>query len=225
MHICKDTYYGYRTEFFRTNDATGASAAMRTPSTSINSSTQFREDGLPLDITYTVDENADLVSDSHSVNDLGSNTGPMIGTIGGFGGKFGNSNVPASFTTPGGLNLNNSGDAFVGSGANTGSSTTYNKYARSAVKKVITSSGSFSLVQKSGDNADSFSERDTSSLPDPAWFSGNPARYVMITTWDGAKRYSPSDVDVYDFDNSALGEYKKPPKEGSESLINFVGDA
>lgn len=228
MHICKDTYYGYRTDAFWTNDATGASAAMRAPSTSINSSTQFREDGLPLDITYTADENAVLAADSHYVSSLGGNTGPMIGTIGGFGGKFGNSNVPASFTTPGGLNLNNSGDAFVGSGANTGSSTTYNKYARSAVKKVITSSGSFSLVQKSGDNADSFSERDSTYPPDPVWFSNDPyapARYVMIATWDGAKRYSPSDLNLYDFDNSALGEYKKPPKEGSESLINFVGDA
>ena len=70
-----------------------------------------------------------------------------------------------------------------------------------------------------------FSELDSANLPDPAWFSNSPARYVMIATWDGAKRYSPSDVNVYDFDNSALGEYKKPPKEGNESLINFVGDA
>ena len=149
-------------------------------------------------------------------------------TWGGFAGKFGSSTVPASFTTPGGLSLNNSGDAFIGSGANTGSVTTYNKHARSAIKKVITSSGSFSLVQKSGDNADSFSERDSTYPPDPVWFSNDayaPARYVMITTWNGVKRYSPSDLNVYDFDNSTLGEYKKPPKEGNESLINFVGDA
>ena len=225
MHVCKDTYYGSRDESFRTNDATGASAGMRLPSTSINENTLFREDGLALNVTYTVSENAELSSDTHTVNYLGSNTGPMIGNIGGFAGKFGGSTVPASLTTPGGLSLNNSGDAFIGSGANTGSVTTYNKYARSAVKKVITSSGSFSLVQKSGDNADSFSERDTSNLPDPAWFSDAPARYVMISTWDGAKRYSPSDLNVYDFDNSTLGEYKKPPKEGNESLINFVGDA
>ena len=93
------------------------------------------------------------------------------------------------------------------------------------MKKVITSSGSFSLVQKSGDNADSFSERDTANMPDPAWFSDAPTLYVMITTWNGVKRYSPSDLNVYDFDNSALGEYKKPPNEGNVSLINFVGDA
>ena len=228
IHICRDTYYGYRTEAFWTNDATGAAASMRAKIPPADENTQFREDGLPLDITFTVGENAELTSDAHYVGDAGGNTGPMIGTIGGFSGKFGSTSVPASFTTPGGLNLTNSGDAFVGTAPNEGVVTTYNKYARSAIKKVITSSGSFSLVQKSGDNADSFSERDSTYPPDPAWFSNDPyapARYVMIATWNGAKRYSPSDLNLYDFDNSALGEYKKPPKEGNESLINFVGDA
>ena len=229
MHVAKDRFYGSRDEVFWTNDATGANVAMRAPTSLFDSNTQYREDGLPLNIPYAAGEDADLTSDTYVVNYAGSNTGPMLGTIGGFSGKFGSTSVPAGFTTPGGLSLSGSGAAFVGTAPNSGGSpTTYSKHARSAIKKVITSSGSFSLVQKSGDNADSFSERDSTYPPDPVWFSNDayaPSRYVMIATWNGVKRYSPSDLNVYDFDNSTLGEYKKPPKEGNESLINFVGDA
>lgn len=232
IHVCETMYYGSNAESYFTTTGTGAYHHVRVAASEISGSTKYRSDGTPIGVTFTASPGSANYSDTYTLiygslfDSQGDGCGlPAMGTVGGFGGKFGSTTVPPSITTPGNLTLQSEDAAFAGNRPYSGSSTTYGKYSRTAKKKVVTSHGDFDLVKKAGTNPDEFPEQSASFQPDPLWFSDVPTSYALIQTWDGGRRYSPSDLGTYDFNNSLLGPYSAPGQTGNEPLINFIGDA
>lgn len=95
---------------------------------------------------------------------------------------------------------------------------------RRATKRMVTSSGSYSLRKNSG--IDEFYAQTVAASLDKAWFGADPCACVYVATWDGGKRFMPPDLNTYEIDSgySSFGEYGAPPV-GMEMTLNFVGDA
>ena len=81
------------------------------------------------------------------------------------------------------------------------------------------------VVNLSTDSGENYFDSDYARSPDYAFFhsEGYPV-YLLIRSWNGKLRYSPSKLNETDFDNSKFGEYR-PHASLREFSINFVGDA
>lgn len=95
---------------------------------------------------------------------------------------------------------------------------------RRATKRMVTSSGSYSLRKNAG--VDEFATQTVAASLDRAWFGPDPCACVHVATWDGGKRFMPPDLNSYEIASgySSFGDYGDPPV-GLEMTINFVGDA
>ena len=144
------------------------------------------------------------------------------GTFGGFGGGYGASSLPASFTWRDGWPARDSDKAvspFLPLNLSSSSSGKHNGTSR---KFIVCESGVVPLQLESGEN---YFDADTERSPDYLFFNaeGRPV-YPLIQSWNGAMRYSPSKLNATDFDSSKFGEYA-PHAQQREFTINFVGDA
>ena len=144
------------------------------------------------------------------------------GSFGGFGGAYGSSFLPASFAWR---------DDWPESGSNKVMSPFFplsmSSYVSSkqsgACKKFLVCSDE--VVNLSTDSGENYFDSDYARSPDYAFFhsEGYPV-YLLIRSWNGKLRYSPSKLNETDFDNSKFGEYR-PHASLREFSINFVGDA
>lgn len=190
----------------------------------------WRDDGMPLNFPY--ENTGEFPTDSASEdaffelpNTSGSQFGGLIkGTFGGFGGKFGRSSVPHSFTTPDGYEGNDTTLAEIQPHA--GSNIKYQNYTRKVKKVLVTNYDQINLNKNYGTAPDEFTDSPTARyLPDGDFFSAGEVIYPLIQSWDGALRYSPPKIGALeDFSKSSFGDYGDPHPL-AKSTINFVGDA
>ena len=189
----------------------------------------WRDDGMPLNFPYenTGELPTDSASDDAAIelpNTSGSQFGGLIkGTFGGFGGKFGRSSVPHSFTTPDGYEGNDTTLAEIQ--PNAGSDIKYQNYTRKVKKVLVTNHTQISFDKNYGTAPDEFENSPTARyLPDGAFFSASEVIYPLIQSWDGLLRYSPPKLNDLSYTKSNFGDYGNPHEE-AKSTINFVGDA
>jgi len=144
------------------------------------------------------------------------------GSFGGFGGGYGSSSLPVSFSWRDGWPPRDSDMVVAQFLPLSLSSTIFGKYSGTSRKFLVCAGGVTPLQTDSGEN---YFDADSERSSDYLFFhlEGRPV-YLLIQSWDGKLRFSPSKLNETDFDNSKFGEYT-PHANQREFSINFVGDA
>ena len=140
----------------------------------------------------------------------------------GFGGGYGTSDLPVSFSWRDGWPPRDSDRVVAQFLPLSLSSTTFGKYSGTSRKFLVCAGGVIQLQTDSGEN---YFDADSERSSDYLFFhlEGWPV-YLLIQSWDGKLRFSPSKLNETDFDNSSFGTYE-PHADRRVFSINFVGDA
>jgi len=218
-----------KTEGFETRRASGAYTIYRIDSRP-KPPWVWRDDGMPMNFLYMTTGEFSTSADSIKYffpfdNTSGDSFGGFLkGSFGGFGGRFGSTSLPSTFSTPDGFAGGDSALAEIQ--PHSGYEVKYQTYTRKVKKVLVTNYTQINFDKNYGPAPDEFEDSPTARyLPDGDFFSAGGVIYPLIQSWNGELRYSPPKIGALeDFSKSSFGDYGDPHPL-AKSTINFVGDA